>query len=245
MEQTHFFAEYTMQGVKPDVPYENQIFLELEPDRLAKTLNALKSSNSARSLKIKLTRKHDSPCLSFEIDLAPSASMSTVSSTTSINSFAVSRTCTHDVPVTLIPRRHWPDFREPDMPAFDVSITMPDLKQMKHLMERYKNFGQHLTIQANREGKLQLKFESDQLSVVTHYKDLDNPSRGNSHGSQEKSSDHFVSVRVDLKRFTQFLALEQVGPRKAIANLEEGRVVHMFLVHDDVVIQCFVPAVTD
>ena len=72
MEQSHFFNEYTMEGVTRDDP---DIYVELEPDRLAKTLAALKSSNTVRSLKIKLTRKHETPHLSFDIELASAASL--------------------------------------------------------------------------------------------------------------------------------------------------------------------------
>jgi len=32
-------------------------------------------------------------------------------------------TCTHDVPVTVIPRKNWQLYREPDLPPFDVTKT--------------------------------------------------------------------------------------------------------------------------
>jgi hypothetical protein len=50
LDRAHFFHEYNMEGVSAEEP---EIYLELQPDRLAKTLNALRSSNLARSLKIK------------------------------------------------------------------------------------------------------------------------------------------------------------------------------------------------
>ena len=62
------------------------------------------------------------------------------------------RTCTHDVPVSLIPRRLWPDYREPELSAFDVSVFLPaDLRQLRHIAERYKNLGQHFALEASRE----------------------------------------------------------------------------------------------
>ena len=65
-----------------------------------------------RSLKIKLTRKHDTPHLSFDIELASAAAMlDTVTVTSMQNGNADGRQCTHDVPVSLIPRRLWRDFR--------------------------------------------------------------------------------------------------------------------------------------
>ncbi len=72
---------------------------------------------------MKLTRKHDTPCLSFELELGSSlvgqpASFAACNGTTAptlSSSSQSSRHCTHDVPVSLIPRRLWADFAEPEM----------------------------------------------------------------------------------------------------------------------------------
>ena len=42
-----------MEGVTRE---DNEIYLELDPDRLVKTLNAVKASAATRAVKIKLTR---------------------------------------------------------------------------------------------------------------------------------------------------------------------------------------------
>ncbi|XP_060079892.1 checkpoint protein HUS1-like [Ylistrum balloti] len=102
LPQGHFFDEYAMEGVSEE---DNEIFLELAPENLMK---ALKTAQSAKWLKIKLTKKH-TPCLTVEVDL-PTLS-------------AHSRTVVHDIPVTVIPRRLWTDFEEPELPHFDVSIV--------------------------------------------------------------------------------------------------------------------------
>ena len=60
--QSHFFNEYNMDGVSEDA---NEIFLELVPDSL---LKCLKASQNAKSIKLKLTKKH-TPCLTFEVEL--------------------------------------------------------------------------------------------------------------------------------------------------------------------------------
>lgn len=51
-----------MDGVSPEA---NEIYLEITPDLLVRTL---KTAQSAKSVKIKLTKKH-SPCLTLEIEL--------------------------------------------------------------------------------------------------------------------------------------------------------------------------------
>ena len=54
--------------------------------------------------------------------------------------------------------------------AFDVSLYLPDLKQLKHLAERYKNLGHHVLVEASRAGRLKLSVETDDISVITHFK---------------------------------------------------------------------------
>ena len=60
--QGHFFHEYAMDGVSAEY---NEIYLELTPDNIVKSL---KSAQSAKSVKIKLTKKQR-PCLTLEIEL--------------------------------------------------------------------------------------------------------------------------------------------------------------------------------
>ena len=77
------------------------------------------------------------PCLTFEVSLP---------------GLQGSRTCVHDIPVTVtgqhsqldlcvskvLGRAVWKDYQEPAMPPFDVSICLPDVRKLKHLTERYK-----------------------------------------------------------------------------------------------------------
>lgn len=100
--QHYFFTEYVMNGVSDE---ENMIYLEFDASMFARSLNSLRVM--AKSVKIKLTNKRQ-PCLTFDIDL----------SSLSIDS----RQCTHDVPVKLIPRKEWPEYKMPDISEFDVCI---------------------------------------------------------------------------------------------------------------------------
>uniref|UniRef100_A0A803VEA1 HUS1 checkpoint clamp component n=1 Tax=Ficedula albicollis TaxID=59894 RepID=A0A803VEA1_FICAL len=101
LSQGNFFDEFQMEGVAAE---HNEIYLELVPENLSR---ALKTAQNAKAVKIKLTNKH-CPCLSVAVEL-PSLSSS-------------SRIVTHDIPVGVIPRRMWNDFREPSVPDFDVSL---------------------------------------------------------------------------------------------------------------------------
>ncbi|KAK8769308.1 hypothetical protein V5799_014226 [Amblyomma americanum] len=101
--QDTLFQEYNMQGVSEEF---NEIYLDVVADHIVK---ALKSAAAAKSLKVKLTKKQ-TPCLSFEIEL-PSL-------------VPTSRTVVHDVPVSVIPRRLWNNFAQPEVEEGDVSTIL-------------------------------------------------------------------------------------------------------------------------
>ncbi|XP_039983044.1 checkpoint protein HUS1 isoform X1 [Xiphias gladius] len=227
LSQANFFDEYQMEGVSPEA---NEICLEVTPENLSR---ALKTVQNAKAVKVKLTKKH-CPCLTIAAELP------TLSS--------VSRVVTHDVPVDVIPRRLWHEFKEPSMPDFDVSIYLPPLKTMKNVVDRMKNLSNFLVIEANLNGEMNLKIETDLVSVTTHFKDLGNPPWGDDasqegSASQSRDLEAMAEARVDIRRLQQFLIGQQVNPSKAMCNIVHQRVVHLILLHEDVSLQYFIPAV--
>ncbi|XP_025003370.2 checkpoint protein HUS1 isoform X2 [Gallus gallus] len=200
--QGNFFDEFQMEGVAAD---HNEIYLELMPENLSR---ALKTAQNAKAVKIKLTNKH-SPCLKVAVEL-PSLSSS-------------SRIVTHDIPVRVIPRRLWNDFREPVVPDFDVSIYLPVLKTMKSIVERMKNLSNYIVIEANLSGEMNLKIETDVVSVTTHFKDLGNPPWASEDGCQSSAQGRdlqsMAEVRIDIKKLQQLLVGQQVNPTKALCNI--------------------------
>ncbi|XP_069469432.1 checkpoint protein HUS1 isoform X2 [Ambystoma mexicanum] len=226
LSQGNFFDEFQMEGVSAE---HNDIYLELMPENLSR---ALKTAQNAKAVKIKLTNKH-CPCLTLAAEL-PSLSSS-------------SRIVTHDIPVGVIPRKLWHDFREPNVPDFDVSIYLPVLKTMKSIVERMKNLSNFVVIEANRNGQMNLMIETDLVSVTTNFKDLGNPPWVSDDASQVSTQDRdaeaMAEARVDIRKLLQFLAGQQVNPTKAICNIVNKRMVHFILLHEDVSLQYFIPAV--
>ncbi|XP_033854575.3 checkpoint protein HUS1-like isoform X1 [Acipenser ruthenus] len=224
LSQGNFFDEFQLEGVSTE---HNEIYMDLAAENL---FRALKTAHNAKSLKIKLTNKH-CPCITLAVEL-PSLSR-------------VSRVVTHDIPVGVIPKKLWNDFKEPSVPDFDVSIYLPPLKTMKNVVERMKNLSNFLVLEANLNGEMNLKIETDLVSVTTHFKDLGNPSWGDN-GSQDSTQDRdpetMMDVKVDIRKLLQFLACQQVNPSKVICNIVNKRIVHFILLHEDVSLQYFIPA---
>ncbi|XP_016918484.1 checkpoint protein HUS1 isoform X2 [Apis cerana] len=200
--QTHFFTEYIMNGVSEE---QNEIYLEFDPSMLARSLGSLRMT--AKSVKIKLTNKRQ-PCLTLEIEL-PSLSIE-------------SRQCLHDVPVRVIPRREWAEHQTPNIPEFDISVDMPQLKHVRNIVERMKNMSSCLTLSADKTGTFILKIETDSATVSTHFQELQVWSC-----SQQNQDE--ISAIIDIKKFLMFLAWDIVHPDGVKCNILQNRMVNLFL----------------
>lgn len=227
LNQSFFFDEYQMEGVSPE---QNEIYLEVIPENISR---ALKSAQNAKTVKIKLRNKH-CPCLTVAVELQSMSSLN--------------RIVTHDVPVSLIPRRLWIDFSEPSIPDFDVSIYLPTLKIIKNVVERMKNLSNFIVIEANRNGQINLKIETDVVCVSTHFRDLGNPPWTSDEVGKKSDAvtiqNKMSEARVDIRKLLHFLAGQQVNPTKAICNIVHKRMVHFLLIHEDVSLQYFIPALS-
>nr|CAG4643689.1 EOG090X0TJE [Ilyocryptus agilis] len=216
MEEGHFFSEFGMEGLSAA---DNEIYLEIVTENVVKTLSALKVTTAAKSVKIKLTKKLSSPCLTFEIDL-PSGSNH-------------SRLVVHDIPVNLVPRRLWLDYSEPDAVDADISVQLPQLRLMKSVVERMKNLANMATMHITTQGLLTLTVETDSVSVASHFDGL--------HVDKHKEDES--SVTIELKRFSSFLSNEQLNPNRVVCNIVESKLMHLNFLSDSFRLQFFLPGV--
>jgi len=206
VEPHKLFDLYICEGKSAE---ENFILLELQPDSLQK---ALKSSQHVKNVRLKLTKKQ-TPCLTLELDLPSVASRTS------------SRTVTHDISVKVISARSFQDFDEPTMEHVHLSMNMPPLKLLRHMMERMKYLADYICLKASQDGDLTVGVETDLVNVNTYFKalqliDVDEPMEG-------------VQVRLNLKRLFEFINALQFQPTKFLCNFVDQKYAHFFVVHDD------------
>lgn len=208
----------------------NDIYLDIPPDSIAR---ALKTAQSAKSVKIKLTKKH-CPYLTLDVELASLMSHS--------------RVVTHDIPVQVVPHQLWGDHKEPSVPDFDVSIYLPPFKTLKIVMEKMRNLTNFMVLQANQSGEMNLEINTEILSVTTYFKDLGNPPWASENWSQDRCQARdpkaMAQAKVDTKKLLQFVAGQQINADKAVCNIVDKKLLHFILLHEDVTLQYFLPAVT-
>ncbi|XP_051156249.1 checkpoint protein HUS1 isoform X1 [Leptopilina boulardi] len=216
LRQARFFHEYELTGAYQE---QNEIYLELDTLMLARSVSSLKQN--AKSAKIKLSNKQQ-PCLTIEIEL-PSSSMD-------------SRQCVHDVPVQIIPRRQWNEYQAPNIPEFDISLEMPQLKHVRNMVERMKNMSPFLILGTHRDGKLILKVENDVASIATYFPNLKVWCRSN--------LEEEISASVDIKKFHTFLSWDIIHPDSVKCNILHDRTVNLHLCSEGyLTIHYFMPAI--
>lgn len=218
VKQSHFFREYMMCGISAE---QNEILLELDAMMFSQSLSSLRLT--AKSVKIKLTNKQQ-PCLTFEIDL------SSIGNET--------RKCTHDLPVRVIPRKEWSEHEAPNIPEFDISIDLPQLRQVRKVVERMRNMSPHLIVTADRAGNMSLKVDNDNATVTTHFQGLQ------VWNSSQSDQEEF-STNVDVKKFYMFVSWDHVHLQHIKCNILHDRMLNLSLCFDEYfTIEYFVPAIT-
>lgn len=53
-----------------------------------------------------------------------------------------------------------------------------------------------------------------------------------------------AEVHIDIRKLLQFLAGQQVNPTRAVCNLVSNKIIHFDLLHEDVSLQYFIPALS-
>lgn len=226
-----YFDFYVVEGKSIE---EDFILLEIQPECLLQTL---KSSPNVKMVRIKLT-KRQTPCLTVELDLH--------SMTSRVNS----RTITHDISIRVISAKMAADdIQEPDISRTSLSIELPPLKLLKHMIERFKVLSDFVYFEATNNGTLELKVEADAVSVGSYFRNLKNlpifnqneTSRFDTTMNDDQSK---CIVRLSLKKLHDFINALQFTPTKVICNFVDQKYAHFFVVHDeDLVLQYLISSV--
>lgn len=156
---------------------------------------------------------------------------------------ANSRTITHDIPIRVIStlKINVDDFQEPDINRTNLSIEMPSLKLLKHMIERLKVLHEFVYFEVTNNGTLTLKVEADAVSVCTYFRNLKNLPIFNQGDNPQTSR---CVVRLSLKKLHEFINALQFQPTKIICNFVNQKYAHFFVVHDeDLVLQYLISSV--
>ncbi|XP_050528676.1 checkpoint protein HUS1 isoform X2 [Daktulosphaira vitifoliae] len=211
LDQQSFFKEYSMSGDTE----KNEIFFSLPIDMLASSLSSAKQTNSVKTLKMKLTDKL-SPCLTVELELESLVS--------------TKQLCVHDVPVNIIAPSDWSEYSEPAIPSPNISVVLPLIRVVRHVVDNMKRIGPRLTVTLNSFGKMILSVSNLLSTVDTHFSDLDVVN----HRKQN-----------NIKKFSQFLNCEPLNLSRILCHVVEGTLLHCSIEEDEYVLHYFLNGIDD
>jgi HUS1 checkpoint protein len=207
IDPAKLFDVYICEGKSND---ENYILLEIQPDTLHK---ALKINQQVKSVRIRLSKQQQMPCLKVEIDIQ------------SLSKFN-SRTITHEIVVNVLSSNSY-SLDAPDINESFLSIQLPNIKLLKHIIERLKCLSDHIQLKANKNGELIFKVDTDSVNVSMYFKDLDVPNKNHS----------ACKVRLNNKKFYDFINSLQFQPHKLYCNFSNQKYAHFSVHNDDLVFQ--------
>uniref|UniRef100_A0A8C9PQ98 Checkpoint protein n=1 Tax=Spermophilus dauricus TaxID=99837 RepID=A0A8C9PQ98_SPEDA len=116
------------------------------------------------------------------------------------------------------------------------------LKTVKSIVERMANMGDNVLVEANLNGKMNLSIETDIVSIKSYFKNLGNPLKSAHSVTQHRDPENMVQVRVENRKLLQFFEGQQINPKTALCNILSNTLLHLVLVHEDVSLQYFIPA---
>ncbi|XP_001950666.2 checkpoint protein HUS1 [Acyrthosiphon pisum] len=220
LDQQSFFKDYDMIGETES----NEILFSLPIDMLASSLSSAKQTN-LKTLKMKLTDKL-SPCLTIELDLESQVSSKQL--------------CTHDIPVSVILPKDWSAYKEPTIPAHNISVVMPSIRVVRHIVDKMKRIGPRLIVSLDSSGKMVLGVSNLSATVDTHFIGLEIVSVHNLTDKENK-----YSTVVDIKKFSQFLNCETLNLSKILCHVVEGMLLHCSIEEDEYVLHYFLSGIDD
>uniref|UniRef100_U5EQJ0 Checkpoint protein n=1 Tax=Corethrella appendiculata TaxID=1370023 RepID=U5EQJ0_9DIPT len=223
-----YFTEYEMTGVDPDE--SNEIYITLNTANLVRAIAYIKS-NPCAQLKLKLLRT-DIACLLVEMG---------VPLETSSSNHAVS----HEIPIAIIPRNEWDQFKLPTDIEYDISMALPTWKSLKCLVDKIKNLSPCVTVYARKDGELAFVVETDIVIVTSHYKNLEClsiRSVPSDAGLDEQITE--AAVQIDSKRLSTIFDSVNFFDMKVIGKItEEQRFNILFDIRPGVFLNSILPSI--
>eukprot|EP01080_Neovahlkampfia_damariscottae_P003157 gene3157-5473_t len=202
---------------------DNEIWVILD---LKNILSALKTYSKAQSIIVKLSKKNGVAFLTLEI---------------TVNNANI----TQDIPLQVLGKDEVKDIEEPSLPLPTISITMPNLKDLKSIIDKMKGLNDRLMLTATLANTLNFSIESQFVNVSTFYKSLDHPITSQQSGSNrqpfQRDNETRAVAKVDIKKFWRFLFSHGLGTNEIICSIIEDRAVVMKITLDELDMHYYIP----
>lgn len=187
------FVEISVDRLFHDYKIESQSSNEIlfEIDILSLT-RALSSGKNARESQLKLVKRNDKPCISFDVASASSVAIAVV----------------HDIPIRLFKTSDMINYLPPEIPMPQVGLELPRGRSLlRGIIDRMGKFSKQVGIQAHQQfggagGRIIFRVEHPSAIIKSAFHAL----RVATLDGEEIDPDNKASVIVDLKRLSLVLS---------------------------------------
>ncbi|XP_069895244.1 checkpoint protein HUS1-like isoform X2 [Dipodomys merriami] len=107
--------------------------------------------------------------------------------------------------------------------------------EMQELTVPYSNI-----IEANQNGELNLKIESESLNVTIYFKNLENPPLEND--SEDKDPEEMAIVHTDIKQVLHLITGIRGNPTRAVVHIVTNRIAYFEFLHENFSLKYIIPA---
>jgi hypothetical protein len=197
----------------------NQIYIVINAEH---AIRALRSHQSANSIVVRLTKKNSQAYLTLDMRIEGQNGQIALS---------------QDIPVLhILTQTDIATISEP-ITNPRVQIMMPNLKDLKPIIDRMQKMGAVLEIEANMSHSITFRVgdENEIVHVATYYKNQEHPHtlvqpqsdnqtiNGVQIVPQRSTPDDQISIRsrVDIKRFQKFLHAQVLQPSAVVLGMVE------------------------
>ncbi|KAM4818254.1 checkpoint protein HUS1-like isoform 2-T2 [Thomomys bottae] len=219
LPQENFFSTFELRGASAE---HNEIYLQVQLENITRAVN---TPHVTEALKIKFINKY-SGILKI-----------------CVKSPELNRSCTLTCyfPIVVIPTHYWNELQEPRVPYLDVSIYLPLLRTLKNFLEKVKHVSNHLIIEANQNGELNLKLQNELISVTTYFPALENPPFVPENDFEDRHLE-MAEMHMNVHQLLHFLGGVQENPVKAIFNILRDRISYFEFLYETFSVKYFIPA---
>ncbi|KZT40004.1 cell cycle checkpoint [Sistotremastrum suecicum HHB10207 ss-3] len=185
------FSEYRIESNA-----NNEITLVLATEAL---LHVLKSAISSPEVMVKLAKRNNVACLSFDI----------VTQTKQGKKVQIA----HDVKIVIMKPTEAELLKEPLCPEPDVHIVLPPLQKLRTVVERLRSLSDVIGIFANGSGQLKLAIQTERIKSDTLWTGLTNPVMREPEPAEEHDHDpeEFHAVLISARSLLKFLTAHVIA----------------------------------
>eukprot|EP01006_Ploeotia_vitrea_P058465 TRINITY_DN69484_c0_g1_i1.p1 TRINITY_DN69484_c0_g1~~TRINITY_DN69484_c0_g1_i1.p1 ORF type:complete len:281 (+),score=15.44 TRINITY_DN69484_c0_g1_i1:43-885(+) len=210
---------------------EDQIYLSVDLPNFAR---AVRSGEQATDMIIRLSKKGSQPMLSITMS---------VQSGGGTGGDRPRHEITQEVPVRVLTANEIANLNLPACDQPKVEIYLPQLKEMRNVVEGMRVFSPHVSLVADMAGSLTLTGITNTLTTSTYFKNLEHPIKDGG-GMHQPDPTIKTECKVDVKKLCHFLQVQLLQPRSVLCCLVENcAVILRVSTVDEITLVYFLPCV--